>query len=102
MSKEKNLDIANDIKLIIAKVLKVDPDQIKAESLLSELAADSLDVIELVFLFEEKFDISIVVQAKGSSFTAKMGHGDQVRHVQFNTVGEIIQTVQQIIDAKAT
>lgn len=94
------MDVADDIKRTVAKVLKTDPDQLKPESKLSEFAADSLDVIELVFLLEEKFDISIVFEAKETSFIVKLNRAGKVQEVEFDTVGDIIRTVQQLVDAK--
>lgn len=96
----KGVDVTDDIQGIIGKVLKIEPGRLTAETRLSEFAPDSLDVMEMVFMFEEKFDISMVLEPTKSSFTVKLERGGQVQHAEFNTVGEIIQTVQQIVDAK--
>lgn len=94
------MDVAEEIKGIIGKILKVDPDTLKPESKLSELAADSLDLIEMVYSFEERFDITIELEAKESSFVVKMKRGEQVQTVEFTTVGDVVQAVQQIVAAK--
>lgn len=94
------MDVTGDVKSIIAKVLKIDVGQLKAETKLSDLNADSLDRIEIVFGIEEKFDISIAVELKESSFVLKTGAG-QTQELSANTIGEIIQAVQRIVDAKA-
>jgi acyl carrier protein len=95
------MDVTDDIKRTVAKVLKTEPDQLKPESKLSDFAADSLDVIELVYLLEEKFDISIVFAAKESSFVVKLNRAGKAQEVEFDTVGDIINAVQQLVDAKA-
>ena len=94
------MDAADEIKGIIGKVLKIEPGALKAESRLSELAADSLDLIEMVYMFEERFDISMELEARESSFAVKIKRNGQVQNVEFNTVGEIIDVVRQIVDAK--
>jgi acyl carrier protein len=94
------VDVADEIKGIIGKVLKIEPGVLKAESRLSELAADSLDLIEMVYMFEERFDISMELEARESSFAVKIKRGGQVQNVEFNTVGEIVDAVRQIVDAK--
>jgi acyl carrier protein len=94
------VDAADEIKGIIGKVLKIEPGALKAESRLSEMAADSLDLIEMVYMFEERFDISMELEARESSFAVKIKRNSQVQNVEFNTVGEIIDVVRQIVDAK--
>jgi acyl carrier protein len=95
------MNAADDVKATIASILKVAPDQLKSETQLSELGADSLDMIEMVFMFEERFNIDMVFEAKESTFAVKLKNSDGVDHeVEINTVGDIIRTVQQIIDAK--
>ena len=94
------MDAADEIKGIIGKVLKIEPGALKAESRLSELAADSLDLIEMVYMFEERFDISMELEARESAFAVKIKRDGQVQNVEFNTVGEIVDVVRQIVDAK--
>ncbi|OGJ89513.1 MAG: acyl carrier protein [Candidatus Raymondbacteria bacterium RifOxyC12_full_50_8] len=48
------------VKEIVAEKLGVNIDQIKTESnFIDDLGADSLDTVELVMAFEEKFNIEI-------------------------------------------
>ncbi len=50
-------DIWDRIIAILASSLGVDPDEIiRDRSFLNDLAADSLDAVELVMAFEEEFD----------------------------------------------
>lgn len=48
------------VKAIVAEKLGVNADQVKVESsFVDDLGADSLDTVELVMAFEEKFGIEI-------------------------------------------
>jgi acyl carrier protein len=48
------------VKAIVAEKLGVNADQVKPESsFVDDLGADSLDTVELVMAFEEKFNIEI-------------------------------------------
>jgi acyl carrier protein len=54
------MDIEGKVKEIIVEQLGVDEGQVNAEaSFIDDLGADSLDTVELVMAFEEKFDIEI-------------------------------------------
>ena len=54
------MDIEAKVKEIIVEQLGVDEGQVNAEaSFIDDLGADSLDTVELVMAFEEKFDIEI-------------------------------------------
>ena len=49
-----------DIKAIIVEVLGVDPDEVTPEaSFREDLEADSLDLVELIMAFEDKFGAEI-------------------------------------------
>lgn len=49
-----------DIKAIIVEVLGVDPDEVTPEANFREdLEADSLDLVELIMAFEDKFGTEI-------------------------------------------
>lgn len=48
------------VKAIVAEKLGINVDQVKTESsFIDDLGADSLDTVELVMAFEEKFNIEI-------------------------------------------
>ncbi len=54
------MDTDAQVKEIIIDQLGVNEDQVKPEaSFIDDLGADSLDTVELVMAFEEKFDIEI-------------------------------------------
>lgn len=54
------MDIEAEVKKIIEDKLGVNSEQIKAEaSFIDDLGADSLDQVELVMDFEDKFEVDI-------------------------------------------
>ena len=53
-------DIQEQVKKIIVDHLGIDESKVKPESkFIDDLGADSLDTVELVMAFEEKFNIEI-------------------------------------------
>jgi acyl carrier protein len=51
-----NQEIFEKIKEIVADLLDIDPDTVKPESKFqADLGADSLDLVELIMEFEERF-----------------------------------------------
>lgn len=52
-------DTAQKINSIIAEKLHVDAAQVKPESTLQDLGADSLDMVDIVMKVEEEFGIEI-------------------------------------------
>ncbi len=54
------MSIEQDVKDIIVEQLGVDAEDVNnSSSFMDDLGADSLDTVELVMAFEEKFDIEI-------------------------------------------
>jgi acyl carrier protein len=78
----------NAVKRIIAKQMSVPPNQLSAESSLAALGVESLDVIEIIFALEEKYEIAIPFNPNES---AALG---------FETVGEVAAAVQKLVGAK--
>lgn len=53
-------NIETQVKEIIVEQLNVKPEQVTAEAkFIEDLGADSLDTVELVMAFEEKFGIQV-------------------------------------------
>ncbi len=53
-------DLVARIRVLVSDQLGVDPGEMRPEaSILDDLGADSLDVVELVMAIEETFDIEI-------------------------------------------
>jgi acyl carrier protein len=55
--------IADVLKRVIAKQLQLDPSEIAPESVLSELGATSLDLVEIIMTVEEEYDVIIPLDA---------------------------------------
>jgi len=57
-------DIAERVKAVVARQLKVSPDKVKDESdFVKDLGAESIQSLELVAAFEEEFDIEMDEEA---------------------------------------
>jgi acyl carrier protein len=82
------MDVADEVKGIIAKALKVPLDQLDSDTQLTDLGAQSLDIVEIIFELEEKFDISIPVPEGGPE------------GLEYDTVGAVAQAVKRLVDAK--
>ncbi len=71
--------IADDVKNIIIEQLHVTPEKVTEHaSFVEDLGADSLDIVELVMAFEEKFAIEIPDED-----SAKIGRvSDAVKYIE--------------------
>ncbi|EDP4097314.1 TPA: acyl carrier protein [Campylobacter jejuni] len=50
----------DDVKAVVVEQLSIDADAVKMESkIIEDLGADSLDVVELIMVLEEKFEVEI-------------------------------------------
>jgi len=79
--------VESDVYDIIAEKSAVDRSRLQRDAKLSDLEIESLDVVEIVFAVEEKFDIHVPYNAN-----------DQ--EMEFETVGDVIDAVQKLIDEK--
>ena len=71
-------DISSKVKKIVADHLGIDEAKVTEESsFIDDLGADSLDTVELVMAFEEKFGIQIPDDAAETIQT----FGDAVKHI---------------------
>ena len=57
------MSILSDVKDIIAKQVGVPADQLGPDSRLEAIGVESLDIIEIVFALETKYDIAIPFNA---------------------------------------
>ena len=65
-------DIAEKVKSIVVEHLGVEKDKVtESSSFIDDLGADSLDTVELVMAFEEKFGIEIPDDAAETIQTVK-------------------------------
>jgi acyl carrier protein len=98
----KALAIIDDVRSIIAKSLNIPVEQLTPDSRLDELGAESLDVIEIVFGLEEKYDITIPLKADEATRLATTSKTDGGQDVPFSTVGDVANIVQKLVEAKAS
>lgn len=92
--------IMDGVRQIISKELKIPLDRITRDTALQDIGVESLDLIEIIFALEEKFDISIPYNANeiatpGKGESAKVGLG------KLETISQISMAVQRLVDAKA-
>ena len=60
LGKKKEESVLESVKKIIADTLEIDVKEIKEESnLIADLGMESLDLVDLVVAFEEKYKVSI-------------------------------------------
>ncbi len=77
------LDVAERAKTIVVEQLVVDPDEVvESASLIEDLGADSLDMVELAIKFEREFGFEISDDAAESILTV----GDVVEFLEKHAV----------------
>jgi len=77
------LDLFYEVRKITSEVLCVRESKIKPDSkLIDDLGADSLDLCEVIFILEEKFDIEI---------------SDEETEIIL-TVGDVVKTIEERIN----
>ncbi|MEZ5920163.1 MAG: phosphopantetheine-binding protein [Parvularculaceae bacterium] len=87
-------DTATDQKIqeeLLDILIKVKPDlkrdEIQNDTRLETLGVDSLDLVEIIFGVEEKYDISVPFNANAGSGDAEM----------FSTFGNVVEAVRDLI-----
>lgn len=79
--------LLNDILDIIAVKAMVDREKLKPDAKLTDLNISSLDVVEIVFALEDKFQIELPFNANA-------------QNQEFETLGQVIALVEKQIQAK--
>ena len=60
LGKKKEVSVLDEVSKIIADTLEIDVKEVKAESnLIADLGMESLDLVDLVVAFEDKYKVSI-------------------------------------------
>lgn len=77
-------NVESDVLEIIAEQSAVDRSQLTRDSRLEDIEIESLDVVEIIFALEEKFDVHVPYNAN-----------DQ--ELQFETVGDVVDAVTKLI-----
>ena len=79
-------DTETDILEIIAKQANVERTALNRTTEIASLGLESLDIVEIIFEIEEKFDISLLYNANEASSTSGGS---------FKTVGEVVDFVMK-------
>jgi acyl carrier protein len=95
------LAVIDDVRTIIAKSLNIPIERLTPDTRLDELGAESLDVIEIVFGLEEKYDITIPLKADDAARLATADKSGS-QEMPFATVGDVADIVQKLVAAKAS
>ena len=77
--------IEEDIYDIIADKADVKRVKLVRDARLDDLEIESLDIVEIIFAIEEKFDIQIPYNANDAE-------------MEFETVGQVVDAVQKVIE----
>ena len=80
-----NNDVAERVRKVIAKHMRIPEENVTTESTFAELGIDSLDGVNLLFEIEDEFDINI--------------EDDQARSIR--SVPEMVDGIQRLLAAKA-
>lgn len=76
--------VESDIFEIIAEKAAVEREKVVSGASLEELEVESLDVVEIIFAIEEKFDIHVPFNANDQD-------------LEFETVGDVVKAVENLI-----
>lgn len=77
-------DLKNDVLTIIAEKGQVDIGRLTPDARLTDLEIASLDVIEIVFALEDRFNIEIPFNANDA-------------RKEFDTVGDVLRAVEAAV-----
>ncbi|MCC6887004.1 MAG: hypothetical protein IT536_00485 [Hyphomicrobiales bacterium] len=92
--------IIDDIKAIVANSLKVPVEQLKDDSTLEAVGAASIDIIEIIYELEEKFDIDISGAAKAGRIPGAEKGEDMLNQVVDMSIAQLAEIVQGLVESK--
>jgi acyl carrier protein len=69
MSTQRSI-IERDLIALLAGVINVDPASVKPEAGLADVGINSIDLVEAIFVIEEKYGISISYNANAANFAS--------------------------------
>ena len=93
--------ITEDVMQIISRELKIPIERVTPNTALQDLGVESLDLIEIIFALEEKFDINIPYNANEAA-TAGMEQSARVGLGDLRTIAQISTAVKGLMQAKTT
>jgi acyl carrier protein len=88
----QNMSHEQDIVNIVAKQAKVDAATLNRDSRLSDFDLQSIDIVELVFSIEDKFDIEVPYSPNDLDAAG----------ISFETVGSLVDAVEKLIAEQRT
>ena len=77
----------DEIIEIIAKQASIDKDQVTPDATMDDLNIESLDLVEIIFAIEEKFDIAIPYNANDPGAVG----------ADLNTVKDVVEAVEKLV-----
>ena len=83
------MNVFTDVKQIISKQVGVPLDQLGRDSNLEAIGVESLDIIEIIFALEKKYNIAIPFNANESAALA------------FETIGQVSDAVEKLVVVKS-
>jgi len=83
------VDVLDEIRHIISKHCSLGVEALRPETRLEEIGIESLDLVEIIFEIEERFEIEVPHNTNMES------------RLEFRTIGEIVVGVRSIL-AKST
>jgi acyl carrier protein len=81
------MDVLSDVKQIISRQVGVPLDQLHEDSRLESIGVESLDIIEIIFALEKKYNVAIPFNANESDALA------------FDTIGHVVDAVRKLVVA---
>ena len=91
--------ITDEVTRIIATQLKIPSERLAPDAALQDLGLESLDLIEIIFALEEKFNINIPFNANNAG-VAGNGKSSSVGLGELQTIEQISAAVKGLVDAK--
>lgn len=82
--------LESDVLDIVAKQAKVERSTLSRRTSLAELNIQSLDLVEIIFALEDKFDIEVPYNANDPGSVG----------IAFETVGDVIDAIGKLVDAR--
>ena len=91
--------ITEEVRQIISRELKIPLETLAPDTALKDLGVESLDLIEIIFALEDKFDISIPYNANETAITDS-GNSTQGGLGKLETIEQISAAVKGLVGAK--
>lgn len=79
--------VESEILEIVADKVSVDKALVTRDAKMEDLEIESLDIVEIIFAIEEKYDIEVPYNANSSDD-------------EFETIGDVITAVEAVVAAK--